>query len=389
MIRTVFLTQAALFLLLAIPGALAGGKLATSCCSELEERVQELEMTTVRKGNRKVSFRLSGQVNRMLMAWDDSEVSDSYIVDNNTSSSLFALTGQAKIRHGVSAGYRVEMEWDGAESIVVSQTNNDGGGPNNSLDLRHSYWWISSQRLGKISVGQTSFASWLTNAMDTSGTKLAAGRNKRFIGGSLQFRTNAGALGGANAAILAVTSPYDLVFGDMIKYDSPKIRGFKLSASLGEDDAKDIALRYSGTHGDFLTLFGISYIDTTDTGADIEAVTGSLSIFHKPTGINISAAAGDRNTEGSTLDQNYYYLKAGLRRKINTLGETAISADYINQNEHAAAGGRFQQWGVQLLQKVDAANMELYSGWSNSSYTTTAMNYQDINIFISGARIRF
>ena len=37
--------------------------LGGDCCADLEERVAELEATTVRKGNRKVSVKLSGHVN--------------------------------------------------------------------------------------------------------------------------------------------------------------------------------------------------------------------------------------------------------------------------------------------------------------------------------------
>ena len=44
--------------------------LGGDCCADLEERVAELEATTVRKGNRKVSVKLSGQVNRSLLIWD-------------------------------------------------------------------------------------------------------------------------------------------------------------------------------------------------------------------------------------------------------------------------------------------------------------------------------
>ena len=60
-------------------GLLAGG-LATSanaadlggnCCADLEERIAELEATTARKGNRKVSLTVSGWVGQQMTFWDD------------------------------------------------------------------------------------------------------------------------------------------------------------------------------------------------------------------------------------------------------------------------------------------------------------------------------
>ena len=45
--------------------------LGGDCCADLEERMAELEATTARKGNRKVSLTVSGWVNEALFGWDD------------------------------------------------------------------------------------------------------------------------------------------------------------------------------------------------------------------------------------------------------------------------------------------------------------------------------
>jgi hypothetical protein len=55
--------------LLALPASAAD--LGGDCCADLEERIAELEATTVRKGNRKVSLTVYGQVNQAVMFWDD------------------------------------------------------------------------------------------------------------------------------------------------------------------------------------------------------------------------------------------------------------------------------------------------------------------------------
>ena len=60
-------------------GVLAGGfatsasaaDLGGNCCADLEERIAELEATTARKGNRKVSLTVSGWVGQQVMWWDD------------------------------------------------------------------------------------------------------------------------------------------------------------------------------------------------------------------------------------------------------------------------------------------------------------------------------
>ena len=64
-----------------VPAAKAAD-LGGDCCADLEERVAELEATTARKGNRKVSLTISGQVTTQLMAWDNGIDRDTYIVDS-------------------------------------------------------------------------------------------------------------------------------------------------------------------------------------------------------------------------------------------------------------------------------------------------------------------
>ncbi|HWE17338.1 MAG TPA: hypothetical protein VG758_09165, partial [Hyphomicrobiaceae bacterium] len=66
--------------------------LGGNCCADLEERVAELEATTVRKGNRRVSLTLSGQVNRSVLYWNDDFDADVYSVDNAISNSRFRFT---------------------------------------------------------------------------------------------------------------------------------------------------------------------------------------------------------------------------------------------------------------------------------------------------------
>src|SRR5690349_19050110 len=99
--------------------------LGGDCCSDLEDRVAELEATTVRKGNKKVSVTVYGQLNKAVLWWDDHVESKTYSVDNNYESSRFGVKGSAKISGNWSAGYRLEVETTGANSAKVNQFNDD------------------------------------------------------------------------------------------------------------------------------------------------------------------------------------------------------------------------------------------------------------------------
>src|SRR5688572_30050556 len=112
----------------AMPSAKAAD-LGGDCCADLEERVAELEATTARKGNRKVSLTISGQVTTAVMAWDNGDRSDVYIVDPPTvGGTLFNLTGSAKISPALTAGFHIQVGLDrGARSHQVTESDDDGG----------------------------------------------------------------------------------------------------------------------------------------------------------------------------------------------------------------------------------------------------------------------
>src|SRR4026207_1247436 len=83
--------------------------LGGDCCADLEERVAELEATTVRKGNRKVSLSISGFVGHQVMWWDDGTQSATYFGDGGNIFSRFRFTGTAKITPQVTAGFTYEF----------------------------------------------------------------------------------------------------------------------------------------------------------------------------------------------------------------------------------------------------------------------------------------
>ena len=89
---------------------------ADNCCADIEARIAELEETTARKGNRKVSLTVSGWVNEAIFGWDDGTEHNAYIGTNNLEQSRFRFTGGAKIDKDWSAGYTIEVGVWGRDS---------------------------------------------------------------------------------------------------------------------------------------------------------------------------------------------------------------------------------------------------------------------------------
>ena len=97
--------------------------LGGNCCADLEERVAELEATTARKGNRKVSLTLSGQVNRALMYYNDGGKSNTFFgLDNTNSSTRFGMSGSAAINSEWKAGFTIVIDVaDTGRTVTANQ----------------------------------------------------------------------------------------------------------------------------------------------------------------------------------------------------------------------------------------------------------------------------
>ena len=141
--------------------------LGGDCCSDLDERIAELESSTARKGNRKVSLTVSGSVNEALLFWDDGFESNVYQGTNDAARGRFRFQGDARINKEWSAGYLLEIGVRSNRLNRTSQnaphglTNLPGGATQDAagLDLRHSTWYIQSTTYGRIWVGLTDQAS--------------------------------------------------------------------------------------------------------------------------------------------------------------------------------------------------------------------------------------
>src|SRR5262245_29199938 len=156
---------------LAAAGLLAGGlatganaaDLGGNCCADLEERVAELEATTARKGNRKVSLTISGWVAEQITWWDNGEESNVYVQGLGTTlGTNVKFTGQATIVPGWTACYVIHIEADGSDSLTTTESVDNGPGlytgTANYVQLLQSFWFIKSDAYGKVGVGMQSQA---------------------------------------------------------------------------------------------------------------------------------------------------------------------------------------------------------------------------------------
>jgi hypothetical protein len=429
----------------AMPSAKAAD-LGGDCCADLEERVAELEATTARKGNRKMSLTVTGQVHRMVLFWDDGKSSNTYYgLDNTNSSSRFSFTGAAKVTPNVSMGFDITIEIEaGGTSSKVSQFDEDGkvgaqingagAGSFNTAntdsyfgDARRAAFWIEDKNLGRLTVGRYESAGAITT-IDLAGISAGASASVILVNGSFLVRgTNGDYLGVSWANLGDPASNQGRT--ELIRYDSPTIAGFVLSASIGEaGDYWGVMLRYAGEFSGFRVAAGIGYEDVTDktTGVgpngaaaglagpanlvdngEVKAWGAGLSLLHVPSGLfaqgHYMAATFD-DPAGSAVtgywgqvkghkDSNQWLIQAGITKNWFGPGNTAIFGEYSRSTDWGAGigtGRNFSNanipgaeavngvtdtdltvWGIGITQNIDAAATELYLNWRHFSADVT------------------
>jgi predicted porin len=364
--------------------------LGGNCCADLEERVAELEATTARKGNRVVSLTVYGQVNKALLFFDNGDDSDVFVVDNDFSTSRFGFQGTASISPGWTAGYNMEFDLFGDSNSNNVAVDDDEGGVDD-LRIRKNELWIEGERVGRVTLGQ--------------GSAAADGITEIVLGNSLN---NASVSYGGNIAVVdgdvlgAFADNLDGARVDRIRYDTPSIYGFVLSASWGEDDYYDLALRFKKEFNSVRIAAGIAYQKFEDDGDDVdesEIISGSVSVMHIPSGIYGAFAAGQQQFEDNDdVEPAFLYAQLGIEKRFLPYGATTLYGEYGQYDEFADANGiggivgsEATRWGFGITQSIDNAAMDIYA--QAQFWEFDADNVVDgdneLTLFMVGSRIKF
>lgn len=420
--------------MLAMSPRVHAADLGGDCCADLEDRIAELEATTARKGNRKVSLTISGYVAQEITYWNDGGESNVYLHGlGPTQATHVKVNGQAQIMPGITAGYMLRIQnlednpfgRNAATGDAMNQANDNFS---QGLNVQMSYWYLQSKDLGKVSVGKLAHAA-KSAAMftDQSGTQIID--NYTFLAGFPQFTVRSGGdlapatltygqFGFCYAQALPLGGDCNGIVMNGVRYDTPAFAGFSASASWGEDDFWEVAARYSGEFNGFKILLAAGYSEFSDenTTGPMAALGKSSDVFqaggyvqHIATGIFAHAAYGQEDNNdtvllnGATaLDSDHWYVKSGIRQKWTTLGATIVYGDYAEYNDQlgpaalalGATSGQLTRYGGGIAQEIDAAAMTVYLKYQHydvdaKGIPTAIGAFEDVELVSLGGIINF
>ena len=417
-----FAIAAALGLVVGV-GSVRAADLGGNCCADLEERIAELEATTARKGNRKMSLTITGQIHRMVLWWDDGHSSKTYYgVDNTNSSSRFIFLGSARVNPSVTMGFEIMIEVEaGGTSSKLSQLDEDGKvgaqisgtvGPGGSFnqsnvdayfgDARRVAWWIEHKDVGRLTVGRYESAG-VVQTIDLGGVGMVASSSFVLVNGSFFIRGPTGqyyATSWANIGDPAANQGRV----ELVRYDSPTWHGFIYTSSIAEaGDYWGHMLRYANEFNGVRVAAGIGYERFTDrlTNATLDPTAvvfvgpmpdnrawgGALSVMHIPSGLFVQGhwTQADYNAPGHVAngywgsaggvtkkDATQWLIQAGIAKNWFGIGNTALYGEY----------GVATDWGAEAAGRNFAGNSATNcpaGGTPNAVCSPALQNFTTVN----------
>jgi hypothetical protein len=389
----------------------------SGCCADLEARVEQLEATTTRKGNRKVSLKINGYLNDALMYWNDGFSENVYVVTNETERSRINFSVEAKIAPKWSVGGVLEFGVHGNREGNLDQLDSLSPALGRLPDTRYANWYMKNDDIGTVTLGRIKMATYHIVHMMLTQTyyfaRYGIGTWVGTNGAGFFLRKTDGTLTDGNDDLRwgnidahdPAAAPGEGERAEGIKFETPDFKGFTLATSYSGQGAADVALRYEGAIGDFKLAAGIGYgsywlqslrrcaVFDNPEHVNCRDLGISATLMHEPTGLYAYGVFGmqqDLNVRdlfGAPVDNTdyAYYVQAGVERKFFSAGKTTLFAEYEHDDVSAGvdpsdgaimdmsalgppgdpnfarmAGSNIDTFGLGIGQAIDDAAMELY-----------------------------
>jgi predicted porin len=345
-----------------------------------------------------VEFKVSGQINRMIVWADNGEESDTFHADNDNSSTRFRFKGSEEVTDGIKVGVVWETQFESNTSSKLDTRSNPNGlarDDNSSTFSERKLEAYFDTFFGKVSIGQGDGAANGTSEVDLSGTSVIMYSGVNDTGGDFEFvREAIDPATGNQTRLIAIDKTRNNFDGlsrnDRFRYDTPKFGPLTLSASITNGNALEGAARISQEFDGFGKIAAaVGYVDTVrresgGTPLDYVQIGASASILHT-SGLNLTVAWGRRDPDAAgTEEPENIYGKLGFKKGIHAVAvEYGITEDLDQKHDES------ENYGLAYVLKP-WKGVELYAAYREFSLDRRGVNdIEDISQAMIGTRVKF
>jgi predicted porin len=344
---------------------------------------------------------LSGQVNKLLIGYNDGRDTDVVVTDNFASTSRFGFRASQTLDNGLTASLRLLAELPSNSSNAFSQNTAAGQSSTPVASTPATFRDRLSQvglagDWGAVFVGRIEHAAEEVAEQDVTGAHDILFNRITDLGGALAFRTSTGALntlnGGSAVRLRDVGQNYDGDRREGIAYHSPVWKGTQLRVSTEQGGDVDTALFYTRTTDIWDIAAAVGYVslnegNTAAVHADGQ-LSGSMSARHH-SGWGGTLGYGTRQLQGAPSakdDPTYSYAKVGYSwDRFELAADMAQGNDQIitdTTNHELTAFGVGAQWKL-------AKGVSLLAAARNYSLDYGTANLDDIQVYALGMLVKF
>ena len=353
-----------------------------------------------------VSVELYGQVNKSLLAVDDSENTDMNIVDNDVSSTRMGLKGSQVLDNGLTASVLLEAEIQTNasntetqnESTTFSDAQTQNGSATNFV-ARHARVGLAGD-FGAVFIGTQSTATDSVTEQDLAGVAdlMYSGAAEDLVGG-YQYRLQDGTFPSPDVNV-DINNMDGRGRADSVRYDSPIFNGFQGRVSMTQGGDMDLGAYYSGKYDAFMVKAALGHVIYNDQATsnpsnaasldDLESQTsGSVSVKHD-SGIAGTLAYGKRAYEALSTgndEPTFMYAKVGYEWDAFEVAADYTSMDDVNLTDSEETsfglGAQYNMGnGVSLAATYRSLSKE-------ATVSNVEVDYEDISVYGVNMRVKF
>jgi len=314
---------------------------------------------------------ISGWINEGMSYYDDGVGSDiTQQSDNGTTlGSRITLSGSTDLPNsGLTAGFEVIIEPNQTNNtpLIFSNQSTQGDGNGNTIGVLGSSVNIGGS-FGKLTVGLQSMPTDNIAVLEDPSLTLWSSISPVFHGNGFTVRgLGAGATNNTWGSFLSCMGTAGLtgaggigidcngIYRNGLRYDLPAFGPVTVAVGYANDDVYDIAAKYKGAIGSVNTQLALGYSINQGSnafwgGTEAETFQVQGGLMHSATGIFGSFAYQHEEIDGITNtatladgtvqdDTDAWWLKVGIKKAFNSLGDTSFAFQYGQYNDQYGAG---------------------------------------------------